>query len=60
MLFRILILGLLIYWAFRIVTHLFSPPKSNVEVKGTSSKTPLDLSDQDVEDVEYKEIKDKD
>ena len=58
MLFRILILGLLIYWAFRIGSRLFSSPKDNVEVKGSSSKTPLDLSDQDVEDVDYKEIKD--
>jgi len=49
--------GILIYWAIRIFVKIFSSGKSNVEVKGKSQKDPLDLRDQEVEDIDFKEIK---
>ena len=57
MFFQYLIVGILIYWAIRIFVKIFSSGKSNVEVKGKSQKDPLDLRDQEVEDIDFKEIK---
>ncbi len=58
MLFRFLFLFFLIYWAYKLIVSLFPSKKSDIEVNGKSSNEPLDLSDSDVEDVDYKEIKD--
>ncbi len=58
MLFRFLFLGFLIYWAYKLIVSLLPSRKSDIEVNGKSSNEPLDLSDSDVEDVDYKEIKD--
>jgi len=53
---RLLLLGLALYLAARIVGGLIKSPQ-NTPVKGQSKKESLDLSDQDVEDVDFKEIK---
>ena len=52
-----IIMGMLVYWVLKTVVKLFSSGKSNVEVKGQSQKEPLDLKDQEVEDIDFKEIK---
>ncbi|MBN1480399.1 hypothetical protein JXA70_09020 [candidate division KSB1 bacterium] len=54
---RLLFIGIALYLAARILGGLFSTPAKKVEVKGDSKKDALDLSDEDVEDVDYKEIK---
>ena len=52
-----IIVGILVYWILKIFVKLFSSGKPNVEVKGQSQKEPLDLKDQEVEDIDFKEIK---
>jgi len=52
--FRLIIFGLLFYLAAKLVGALLSP-KSRTEVRGRSKSKPLDLSDKDIEDVDYKE-----
>ncbi|MBN1464407.1 hypothetical protein JXA02_01505 [candidate division KSB1 bacterium] len=54
---RLLFLGLALYISARVVGSLMRSPKSTVDVKGHSKKESLDLSKEDVEDVDYKEIK---
>ena len=56
--FRLLILGLFFYIAAKLVASLFSAAKSRTEVRGRSKSKPLDLSDKDVEDVDFKERED--
>ena len=53
---RLLLLGLALYLASRIVGSLTKSPQ-NTTVQGHSKKESLDLSNEDVEDVDYKEIK---
>ncbi len=57
MIFQYIIVGILVYWILKIFVKLFGSGKSNVEVKGKSQKEPLDLKDQEVEDIDFKEIK---
>ena len=52
-----IIVGILVYWVLKIFMKLFSPGKPNVEVKGKSHNEPLDLKDDEVEDIDFKEIK---
>ncbi len=59
MLFRLLFLGLAFYFAARIVGGLFKSSDSSVEVRGKSKNEPLDLSDDDVIDVDFKETEDE-
>jgi len=56
---RLLLLAFAIYLATRIVGGLFKPAKPSDEVRGTSKNTPLDLSEDDVIDIDFKETKDK-
>ena len=55
--FRLLFLGLALYLASRIVGGLFKS-KPTEEVGGASKNEPLDLSEDDVIDIEFKETKD--
>ena len=52
-----IIMGILVYWVLRIFVKLFGAGKPNVEVKGKSQNVPLDLKDEEVEDIDFKEIK---
>lgn len=55
---RLIILGLALYLAARIVQGLFKSSKGQVEVHGDSKKKrSIDLSQEDVEDVDFKESK---
>ncbi|HNY90421.1 MAG TPA: hypothetical protein PKY55_17210 [bacterium] len=58
MLFRLLILALLFYLATRVFSRLFSSriDHQETQVHGPSQPNALDLSDEDVEDVDYKEL----
>ncbi len=58
MFFRIILLGLLFYWAIKVVSSLLGSNKPRTEVRGESRNKPLDLSDEDIEDVDYKETED--
>lgn len=57
MIFRLLLLGIAIYLGSRIVGGLFKPPRPTSAVKGKSKNKPLDLSDDEVIDVDFKETK---
>ncbi len=54
---RLLLLGLAIYIAAKVIGGLFKPSKPPVEVHGTSKKQPLDLNREDIQDVDFKETK---
>ncbi|MBN2410369.1 hypothetical protein JXQ31_01680 [candidate division KSB1 bacterium] len=57
MILQYIVVGILVYWVLKIFVKLFSSGKSNIEVKGQSQNEPLDLKDQEVEDIDFKEIK---
>ena len=57
-LFRILIIGFLIYFGLKMIGSLFSSGRSVIEVKGKRKAKPLDLSNKDVQDIDFKESKD--
>jgi len=52
-----IIVGIFVYWVLRIFVKLFSSGKPDVEIKGQSQNEPLDLKDEEVEDIDFKEIK---
>lgn len=56
-LFRLFIYGLIIYFAIKLVKFLFKPTNPKSEIKGSpNKKRPIDLSDADIEDADFKEI----
>jgi hypothetical protein len=57
--FRLLFFGLALYIASRIVGGLFKSTDTSSKVGGASKNEPLDLADEDVIDVDFKEIKDE-
>lgn len=60
MLIRLLFLAAIIYLAFRLIRALVfgAPPKSGQnEIKGKPKNRPLDLSNMNVEDAKFEEIK---
>lgn len=59
MFWRLLFFFLLIYWGIRAVAKLLQSDKPKTEVRGRpKQRNSLDLSDKDVEEVDFKEIKD--
>ncbi|GEM_PF-652676 len=58
LLLRLLILALLFYLATWVFNSLFSSRIGNqdTQVHGPSQSNSLDLTDEDVEDVDYKEL----
>ena len=54
---RLLLLGFALYLAARVFGGLVKSPKRRVDIKGEAKKESLDLSKEDIQDVEYKEIK---
>jgi hypothetical protein len=54
---RLLLFGFIVYFISRIIGGMLKPGRPPVEVRGESKKEALDLSNADVEDVEFKEIK---
>ncbi len=56
--FRLILLAFLIYLALKLIKSLLAPPRNDIEVKGTpTTKKPLDLSDADIEDAKFEDIK---
>ncbi len=55
---KIIVLVILFYVVSKVIGLLFSGTtgKQENQVRGTSQTTPLDLSQEDVEDVDYKEL----
>ena len=53
---RLLLLGLALFLASRILGGLIKNAPTS-EVKGESEKESLDLSEEDVQDIDFKEIK---
>ncbi len=60
MIFRLIILGLLIYLAVKLFEKLLHSTNQKSEIKGTPiTKKPLDLSNADIEDADFEEINEK-
>lgn len=61
-LFRLIILGLLVYFGYRLLRGLLPPtnPAQKARVKGQAKSKPLDLNDADVEDAHYRDLSDGD
>ena len=60
MVFRLIIIALLVYLAVKLFEKLLQSPRKKSEIKGTPiTKKPLDLSNADIEDADFEEIKDK-
>ncbi len=57
-LFRVILVGLLAFWAVKLVGNLLGGGKPKNEVRGKSRSKPIDLSNEDIEDVDFKEKKD--
>ena len=57
---RLLLLGFALYLAARVFGGLTKSSKKRVDIKGEAKKESLDLSKEDVQDIEYKEIKSSD
>jgi len=57
-LFRLIFLGFLLYFAYRLLSGVFRlfEPSDKQEVKGKSKNPPLDLGKADVEDADFKDI----
>ena len=59
MFWRLLLFFLLIYWGIRAIGKLLQSNKPKPEVRGRPKQTgSLNHSDNDVEEVDFKEIKD--
>lgn len=54
---KLLLFGFAIYFLTRLVGGLIKPSHSTVEIHGESKNNPLDLTNVDVEDVPFKEVK---
>lgn len=54
---RLLIVGIIFYWILKIVKSMFGSGKPDVEIKGKPKQEPIDLSQENIEDVDFKEIK---
>lgn len=59
MLFRLLIWATLIYLGYRLIKNLLLPPPDQPSVKGKPRTRPLDLDDADIEDADFREVKDE-
>jgi len=57
MMMKLLLFGAAIYFLTRLVGGLLKPPPPKVEIHGESKNNPLDLTNVDVEDVPFKEVK---
>lgn len=56
-LLRLLFYGLLFYFAYKIITRLFSGEEKKTQVKGSKKgRPPLDLSNEDVEDADFEDL----
>lgn len=50
---RLLLLGVGLYFVGKIISGLFKPAEPNVEVRGKGKNEPLDIRDEDIEDVRF-------
>ena len=55
---RFLIYGIFIYLFGKLFKAIITPVSPNIQVKGQSKNRALDLSKEDVEDADYKDIPD--
>jgi len=59
MFWRLLFIFLFLYWGIRAISKLLQSDKPNQRVHGKPRQDKsLDISDSDVEEVDFKEIKD--
>ncbi len=56
-LFRLIIIGLLIYLVSKFVKNLLNPPKEHSKVEGTpKQESDLNLTNSDIEDADFEEL----
>lgn len=48
---RLILLGVGLYFVGKIIAGMFKPSEPSVEVHGKSKNAPLDINDEDIEDV---------
>jgi len=59
-LLRLIIIFLLVYFTVKLIQNLLKAPPQKTEIKGSPKrKEPLDLSNADIEDADFKEINDE-
>ena len=54
---RLLLIGLAVFFGVQIFNSLRKPSKQT-EVRGDSKNKPLELNEDDIDDVEFKELND--
>lgn len=54
---RLLLIGFLVYFMGRIAKNLLSPAPPSVEIHGKPDKPKVDVNPDEIQDVEFKEIK---
>ena len=56
-LFRLIIFSFFIYFCVKAIQKLFNDQRNKTDVQGTKrTNNPIDLSNADIEDAEYKDI----
>lgn len=56
-LLRLLLYGLLFYFAYKVISNLFSGEKKKTQIRGNKKgRPPLDLSNEDVEDADFEDL----
>jgi hypothetical protein len=55
---RLILLILIFYLTYRLLSLLLRPgtPKTKTDIKGKADSKPLDYSDNDIQDIDYKDI----
>ncbi len=56
---RLILWLLLIYLAYRMVKNWLEGPVNKTQVKGKPKTSPLDLHDADIEDANFREIREE-
>jgi hypothetical protein len=59
MFFRFLLTVLGVYFLYRVIKRAIPQSPTDKEVRGRPQNKPLDLSDKDVKDAEYKDLDDR-
>ncbi len=54
---RLIFWGIIIYLGYKLFKDIISPTKKDTKVKGKPKTKPLDIDESEIEDAEFKEIK---
>jgi len=57
-LIRLLFWGIILYFGYKVFKNITNPSGKGAKVKGKPKSKPLDIDESEIEDAEFKEIKD--